>query len=70
MCFFLCVIFLKQNHIHGFSNENYIPDDVISFAFQISANVPTLACRKRPISCALSLQKEVCETTDKHGSCR
>ncbi|KAM0890238.1 hypothetical protein ACQ4PT_027170 [Festuca glaucescens] len=36
----------------------------------ISANVPTLACRKRPISCALSLQKGVGETTDKHGSCR
>jgi hypothetical protein len=70
MCFFLCVIFLNQNHILGFSNENYIPDDVISFAFQISANVPTLACRKRPISCALSLQKEVGETTNKHGSCR
>jgi hypothetical protein len=37
---------------------------------QISANVPSLACRKRPVSYALSLQKEVGETSDKHGSCR
>ncbi|KAM0909360.1 hypothetical protein ACQ4PT_014857 [Festuca glaucescens] len=39
-------------------------------AVLISANVPTIACRKRPVSYALSLQKEVGETSDKHGSCR
>jgi hypothetical protein len=69
----ICNLSFYQNHVHDdyyFLNENYIPNDIISFSFQKSANVPTLACRKRPVSSALSLQKEVGETSDKHGSYR
>uniref|UniRef100_A0ACD5YMH8 Uncharacterized protein n=1 Tax=Avena sativa TaxID=4498 RepID=A0ACD5YMH8_AVESA len=35
-----------------------------------SANVPTSASRKRPVSCGLSFYKEVGETNDGHGSYR
>jgi hypothetical protein len=69
----ICNLSFYQNHVHDdyyFLNENYIPNDIISFSFQKSANVPTLACRKRPVSSALSLQKEVGETSDKHGPSR